>query len=362
VSSGPAVGTSSCGHRTLLTKEIFEMNVLVVTNMYPSKDEPWFGAFVEEQIDSIRSQGVDVEVFAFDGRSDWRAYLRAAKTVRRLTRIKSVDVVHAHYGLSGAVALAQRATPVVTTFHGSETGYVRWQTFISRLVAKASTPVFVSKHNADALGYSKAIVIPCGIDLSLFTPKDPTDARRTLKWNGDAKYVLFPGSRKNERKAPELYDAALAAARRRGVRIEPVSLEGYSRNQVVDVMNAVDATLMTSRWEGSPMAVKESLACCTPVISVPVGDVGEILPGLPGCHVVERSAEALGEALLQALSTGKSSELRLSVQRFSHDQVARRVIDVYERILQGKNDFAVPHRQAAGGASHNSGAHHTHRP
>jgi glycosyltransferase involved in cell wall biosynthesis len=310
------------------------VKVLVVTNMYPSEDEPWFGAFVKEQVESIRSQGVDVEVFAFDGRSDWRVYVRAAEAVRRLTRNTNFGVAHAHYGLTGAVALAQRAIPVVTTFHGSETGYVPWQTLVSRIVARASTPVFVSKQNADALGFSEAIVIPCGIDLAFFTPKDPTEARRSLAWDKDARYVLFPGSRTNERKAPELYDAALAAARRRGVRIEAVSLEGYSRSQVVDIMNAADVTLMTSRWEGSPMAVKESLACCTPVVSVRVGDVDEILPGLPGCRVVERSAEALGHALLQAVETGKSPELRLSVERFSHDQVARRIVDVYERIAR----------------------------
>ena len=51
-------------------------------------------------------------------------------------------------------------------------------------------------------------------------------------------------------------------------------------------MNAVDVTLLTSDWEGSPGAVRESLACQTPVVSVPVGDVPNVLSGLPGCAVM----------------------------------------------------------------------------
>ena len=68
--------------------------------------------------------------------------------------------------------------------------------------------------------------------------------------------------------------------------VTPVSLEGFSREQVAKVMNAVDVTLMTSDFEGSPVAVKESLACMTPVVSVPVGDLPELLEGLPGCAIV----------------------------------------------------------------------------
>lgn len=312
------------------------MRILAVSNMYPTEHEPWFGVFVKEQIESIRSAGVDVEVFSFDGRSDWRAYPRAAGLVRALTSSKSFTLLHAHYGLTGAVGLAQRSIPVVTTFHGSETGGLRWQAFVSKFVAKASTPIFVSKRNAEALGFPAAAVIPCGVDLSFFTPKEPAEARRSLNWDQNRKYVLFPGSRRNSTKSPEVFDAALTEARRRGLRLEGVSLEGYSRHQVVDVMNAVDVMLMTSQWEGSPMTVKEALACSTPVVSVRVGDVEEILPGLPGCFIAERDPRALAEALLLSIEAGKSPKLRLSLARLSQDEIARRVIDIYEHVAARK--------------------------
>ena len=95
------------------------MRVLAVTNMYPTDDEPGFGAFVFEQVDALRRLGIEVDVLSFDGRRDRTAYLRAVARLREQAR-GGYDVVHAHYGLSGAVAMLQRRVPVVTTFHGSD--------------------------------------------------------------------------------------------------------------------------------------------------------------------------------------------------------------------------------------------------
>ena len=79
----------------------------------------------------------------------------------------------------------------------------------------------------------------------------------------------------------------------------PSFSRGIARIEVAGVMNAVDVTVMTSDYEGSPVAVRESLACETPVVSVSVGDVPELLAGLPGCAVVERSERLLADAIAE---------------------------------------------------------------
>ena len=43
------------------------MNVLVVTNMWPTADEPSFGCFVAEQVEDLRGLGLHVDVIAFAG-------------------------------------------------------------------------------------------------------------------------------------------------------------------------------------------------------------------------------------------------------------------------------------------------------
>ena len=75
--------------------------------MYPTTAEPHFGCFVRDQVDDLRGLGADVTVLAFDGRGHRRRYAGAARRLRRALRRGRYDVVHAHYGLSGAVAAMQ---------------------------------------------------------------------------------------------------------------------------------------------------------------------------------------------------------------------------------------------------------------
>jgi hypothetical protein len=159
------------------------MNVVCVTNMYPTTAEPGLGVFVQGLVASLRRLGAHVAVVPFDGRSDKRAYARAARVVRRVVREHRADVVHAHYGLTGLVALSQRQAPVVTTFHGSEVGYVRWQVPISWVVARrCQAPVFVNADAAHRLGLPDA---PSSAPASTRTCSPPSSARRPdARWAG----------------------------------------------------------------------------------------------------------------------------------------------------------------------------------
>lgn len=311
------------------------MKILTVTNLYPTPSEPWFGSFVKDQVDALRRLGVSVEVFDFDGRRNWAAYGGAARTVRRLVARADYDIVHAHYGLSGAVALCQRTVPVVTTFHGSDSGPVPWQRRVSWLVARRSTPIFVAAANAQRLGLPDALVLPAGVDTALFQPTDRDSARAALGWERDGTYVLLPGARANPVKRADLFDRVVELVGQTRDGAHGVSLEGYSRTEVATVMNAVDVVLLTSDSEGSPVAVKEALATLTPVVSVPVGDLAALLEGLPGCAVVSRDPRALADAVLNAL-TVRDPALRNRALEFSHDHVAQQVIELYDRVLAGR--------------------------
>lgn len=307
--------------------------MLVLTNMYPSEGAPEFGVFVQEQVEELRRLGVDVSVLSFDGRDSRWNYATAAVQTRRAVGREQFDLVHAHYGLCGAVALAQRRLPVVTTFHGSETGYVRYQALLSYFVARLTHPIFVSQHGASSLRMPSADVIPAGVNTQLFRPLPRETAVRQLGWDPEAPYILFPGHRANRRKRYDLFEAAVEHARSRRPDLRSVWLEGYSRREVSLVLNAVDVVLVTSDYEGSPVAVREALACTTPVVSVEVGDVSRVLKGLPGCAVAERDPIALAERALEALMAGKRAELRPRAMLSSGECVARRLLAVYESVV-----------------------------
>jgi teichuronic acid biosynthesis glycosyltransferase TuaC len=304
--------------------------------MYPTEADPWAGCFVRDLVEDLRALGLEVEVLAFDGRERKLAYAEAGLKLRDILRSgQRFDVVHAHYGLTGVLALGQRRIPTVVTFHGSDTGNpnVRWQAWVSWFVARLATPVFVSRDGARRLGCSTAAVIPAGVDMELFRPRPKAEARVALGWPERGRYVLLPGARANLVKGADLFDAVVQEIRRSVPELTPVSLEGFSREQVADVMNAVDVTLMTSDFEGSPVSVKESLACMTPVVSTPVGDLPELLVALPGCAVVSRDPVALADAVMHAFERGGDPEMRRRAERLSRRRVAQRTLALYESVL-----------------------------
>ena len=312
------------------------MRVLCFTNMYPRENDH-SGSFVRELVEDVRALGVHVDVLSFDGRTLKRRYAEAVLMLRRALRDGRFDLVHAHYGLTGMVALSQQRVPTVVTFHGSDTGNprVKWQGWVSWLVARRVTPVFVSRDAARRLGCPDAAVIPAGVDVDLFRPGPADEARRSLGWSDRGRIVLLPGARADPEKGAELFDAVVLELRRRVPDLIAVSLEGFSRQQVANVMNAVDVTLMTSVFEGSPVAPKESLACTTPVVSVPVGDMPDLLKGLPGCAIAPRNAVALAGAVFEAFERGGDKALRARAESFSGARMAEQVVDLYRKVLAG---------------------------
>jgi teichuronic acid biosynthesis glycosyltransferase TuaC len=314
------------------------MNVLAVTSMYPSEEAPTYGAHVHEQVDSLRALGLSVDVLKIGGaipRNGRNAakYLEALTVLRRVIVVSPPDVIHAHYGLSGAIALLQRRIPVVTTFHGSDTGYVPWQGRISWAVARLTTPIFVCAEGANRLGVRGAAVIPCGVDVNRFRPIERSVARKTLGWDESRKYVLLPGSRQQPVKRADLFDDVIERVRLEVGDVVGVSLEQTPRSKVPLFMNAADLTLMTSESEGSPVTIKESLACLTPVVSVPVGDVPRLIGSLPGCTVAGRDPESLARGVIGAFAAGRSSALRQRAATYALPRVAERVAALYESVV-----------------------------
>lgn len=307
------------------------MRVLTLTNMYPSGSDSVWGVFVAEQVESLRKQGVEVDVLSFDGRARRLEYARAALQLRRRLRADRYDIVHAHYGLTGLVAATQRDVPVVTTFHGTDALGPAWQRTLSRVAARRTTPIFVTTEAGAALGIRAPAVVPCAVDLERFTPLDRRAARTTLGWDIDAASVVFPASPKRLVKNFALFEQVIELVRQHVPGLRTVTLDRFQRQEVPVVLGAADAIVMTSTREGSPVVAKEALACLTPVVATPVGDLPTLLDGLPGCAVESRAPE-LAAAVIRALEAPKSDLLRQRVLRYGPDAVSARIVAIYEAV------------------------------
>ncbi|GBD13985.1 Putative teichuronic acid biosynthesis glycosyltransferase TuaC [bacterium HR24] len=309
--------------------EAMNMRVLVVTNMYPQPDRPAFGVFVRDQVESLRRMGLEMDVFFIDGRRNRLNYLWAYPRLWRALARQRYDLVHAHYIFSGLVALGQRRYPVVLTHHGPEV-FMTWESVLCRLFTRFFDEVIVvSEEMRERLRFPRARVIPCGVDLEMFRPLPQAEARFALGLPPGKRLVLWAGEHFRPEKRWDLVQAGMEVLRSRRDDVELVLASGRPHELVPLYMNACDVLLLVSDAEGSPMVVKEAMACNLPVVSTPVGDVPQIIAGTKGCFLCTQDPHDIAAKLEMALDFGRRTDGRERVRHLSLEQVAERVAEVY---------------------------------
>ncbi|HEY8489590.1 MAG TPA: glycosyltransferase [Dehalococcoidia bacterium] len=309
------------------------MRVLIVTNMYPTPDRPHFGIFVQEQAESLRRLGVEVDVLFMDGRASKLNYLKAFPRLWKRLREREYDVIHAHYIFAGIVARAQRRRPVVLTHHGPEV-FMTWEKYLCRLFTRwFDSVIVVSEEMRRRLKVPYAHVIPCGIDMEKFRPAPQEECRRALGLPLDKRLVLWAGELQRPEKRFELITQAMELLKARRPDVELVVLSGKPYHWVPRYMNACDVLALTSDAEGSPMVVKEAMACAIPVVATPVGDVEEVIGGTAGCYVTSQDPAEIARKLELALAHGGRTTGREDVAAMDLDAIGRRVLEVYRRTL-----------------------------
>ncbi|ELZ14353.1 glycosyl transferase group 1 [Halovivax asiaticus JCM 14624] len=292
--------------------------------------------FLTQQLDALRDRGVESVVRSVPGDptgADGRSpvdYLRFVPIVRAAID-SSIDLIHAHYGLLGPIALAQRRCPVVLSLWGSDlNGSIAP---ISRLSARFADEVIVMSAAMDSALATDAHVIPDGIDLSTFRPVDRERARQRVGWTDSGSDVLFPYAKtrpvKNYPRAKRIVQRANRLADE-PIRLRTIS--GVPHDRMPQYMAAADTLLLTSDSEGSPNAVKEAMACSLPVVSTPVGDVPQRLADVEPAVVSDDDAE-LVHGLVDVLRSGARSNGREAVSSLSIDRATDAVGQVYERAL-----------------------------
>lgn len=310
-----------------MKREIWNENlrVLIVCSANSGKVVP----YIKEQVEAIANLGVEVDYFLIKEQGLLGYWRNRQWMLEKIAEFKP-DIIHAHYGLSGLLANLQRKIPVVTTYHGSDINIPKVQ-ILSKISIKLSKyNIFVAQKLIDLSKPRKNyVLLPCGINLELFRPLDKILARKYLGLYPEKYYVLFAGSFSNAVKNYPLANETMSLL----PNVELVELKGYSREQVVWLMNAVDASLVCSFSEGSPQFVKEALACNCPIVSTPVGDVPNILNGIDGCFLVDYNAFSVKNALNLVLQRNNRIDSIGKVLAYDNMKIAEEIMKIYEKVL-----------------------------
>lgn len=308
------------------------MKVLVVCR-YKEGYEGDVAPFVKEQVDAIRSYGVECEYFLVKGKGI-TGYFSHLKALKNKIKEYCPDLLHAHYGLCGLLANMQRKVPVVTTYHGSDINDGKVLPLSKVAMSLSAWNILVSRRALEKSGLKKKYtLLPCGIDLSDLQLIDKAEARRRLDLNVEKRIVVFPGAFDNKVKNVSLAKETMALLG--DSQVELHEMKGYSREKAMLLLCAADVMLLTSLSEGSPQVVKEAMACGCPIVSVDVGDVRERLEGVDGCYVtLTREPNELAELLRKALAfDGKTpGRNRLVTDGLDNRQVSAQLVDLYEKV------------------------------
>ena len=321
--------------------------VLILSNHWEIKKQyPASGIFVVRQVTSLRKLGISVSRFDIGAsHSPLRLLSKWMKLRRKLRRIRP-DIVHAQYGTIQATLAVLTGYPTVISFCGGDlilaAPSVSWlRTYLGFLMSnlaalRAHGIICKSEELRQALWWKryKAVVIPSGVDLDLFTPGSQVEARQELGWEIGPPIVFFSSGGDSKNKGVDIVHAAMEVVRKyipnallqtTAHDVHPTRMPLYFR--------AADVLVCASKREGSPNVVKEALACNLPVVSTAVGDVGERLAGVYPSEIVRREPRAMGEAIAKILRTRSRCNGRERVMSISQDRVALSIRDVYRSVI-----------------------------
>lgn len=318
------------------------MRILWITSEWPDEVNPGSVPFLVQQVDTLRQTGIEVEVYSFRGAKNPLNYLKAWFDVRSRYCFQHFDLIHAHWGQSGLLAIPV-SIPLVVTYHGSDLQGIVGRSSKNKIISKISMVVsrivfhyakrviVVSERLKLYLPQSEKInVIPGGIDLNNFRPLSQKRAKEQLGFSMKKNYVLFPADPQRKVKRYSLAKQAIALLER-GFDLEMIALSGVPHSAVPLYMNACDVLVLTSHHEGSPTVIKEALACDLPIVSVDVGDVRERIGNIQGCVLCERDdPETIARGVEKVLRRGKRIKGRESIHYLDKNRIARRIIEVYQ--------------------------------
>lgn len=297
-------------------------------------------------------------------------FLGSLPALIRLRREFRFDAIDAHFiypeGLAAVLLGRVFRVPVLVTLRGMLPLLVPYRLRRPQLryaLRKAARIVAVSgslKEDAVRLGVDpgRVRVIENGIDPELFRPLDRSEARRSLGLAEDGPLLVSVGTlsprkgfhlvmeamtrlTRSTRLGSDLRFAIVggdgaegameaelrALAARLGLEDRVIFAGPRSRAELAAWYSAADLFVLASAHEGCPNVVLEALACGTPVVATPVGNVAELVTEEVGI-VAERKVPELAEAIEQALARDWDREaIRARIEPRTWQAVGREVME-----------------------------------
>ncbi len=333
--------------------------------------------------DSARElQAAGADFFTLEmrkGLADPRGWIRFHRWLRRETPA----IVHAHLPHAAWLARWSRLlapTPVVIdSIHTAATGGLgrrvgyRLSNWLADRVSTVSEGVSDSYCAARMISANRLIFVPNGVDLERWRPDAATRARLRKRLGFTTEFLWLAAGRLDPVKdypallwamieVPKTAHLMIAGAGPEERQLRSLSIQfglesrvrflGFEPD-VLPWMQAADAFVLSSRWEGLPMTLLEAGACALPAVATNVPGSREIVVhGETGFLANVGDSATLRGAMTRMMrltpevrtSMGQHARRRI-LKHFSLDNVLDRWEEVYRDLLQRS---PRPHRWGHG--------------
>jgi len=340
----------------------------------------------------------------YDKSNVWAHLPEFLDNLERFTRKEqhTYHLIHSHYWLSGWIGAQiskQQKTPLLHMFHtmgyfknratkplGEHEPPIRLDT--EAQLVKNADHLMVSNHREKVqmvwtygVPPEKVSVIPCGVDPSLFIPRDPRQSKAHLGLP-DKRYILFVGRIdpvkgidtllraiklvKETPDAPENVhlliiggdldhieagqNSEINKLKRLtgtlGIKDMVTFLGAQRQDQLPYFYAAADMCILPSRYESFGMVALEAMACGTPVIASKVGGLASLIQNeMSGLLIPEEDEVSLAEKILLLLTNTSfkdtlGSEARNRALEFSWPVVTQQVLSLYQGIQHERSGAA----------------------
>lgn len=294
-----------------------------------------------------------------------RAYVKEYATLRRLIRSRRPDIVHTHgyrADLLAGAAARHEHVPWVSSVHGFTGGGRKnrlYEWLQVRAYRQAQGVVAVSRPLRDLLGrrgVPDAIiqVIPNAWMLKPTLGRE--EARRALAVSGEGPLLGWVG-RLSREKGADVFLEALALlkdvpwrASVLGVGREQAALEARATAlglasritwhgmvpAAARYFPAFDLFVLSSRTEGTPIALFEAMASEVPIVATAVGGVPDVVSAAEAALVAPEDPRALAAGIRAALADPEAAQRRAVAarQRLQEQFSTGPWLDAHERMYR----------------------------
>lgn len=320
---------------------------LKILFVIPKSQNPGAMSFVLRLKDALIAQGAQVETFFVQASFLPWQFLKQGLAIGRAAKAGRFDLVNAQYGtytgLITTLFTLHLRIPTLVTFRGSDLNPVPSEKRLKRVLQHlfsqfsgflADGVICVSREVYSRLWAKKPFsIIPSSTDVEKFAPTDQALCRERLGWPKDQATALFLSGSNEKIKRADLAREVQGKLCSRKSSVELKILEYVDSSQLPLYLNAADALLFLSDFEGSPNIIREACACNLPIVSVDVGDVREVLASVSNCQIVSRDLNEITQAIENQTLLRTRSNGRAAALSFANEATAQKTLCFYKKVV-----------------------------